>query len=197
MSEIWSIILAAGESTRMKTPKMLLPFNGLTIIEKVIENVGKSVVDKTILVLGANREKILKVTGHLQVKHCYNENYKQGMLSSVICGFRALPDDYRAVLVILGDQPFIGAEIINSVIDAYNRSGKGILMPVFGSKRGHPLLIDRKYRNEIEKLDPGEGLRSLYRKFTDDVFEVKTENQLILKDIDTEEDYINSIKPIN
>jgi molybdenum cofactor cytidylyltransferase len=119
------------------------------------------------------------------------------MLSSVICGFRALPDNYRAVLVMLGDQPFIGAGIINSVIDAYNRSGKGILMPVFGSRRGHPLLIDRKYRNEIEKLDPGVGLRSLYSKFTDDVYEVKAENETILKDIDTEEDYRNSLKQIN
>ena len=197
MGDIWAIILAAGESKRMKTPKMLLPFHGKTIIEKVIENVRDSKTDRTVVVLGSDKDKILKVTGQLPVMHCYNENYKQGMLSSVICGFRSLPANFEAALVILGDQPGIGPEIIDGIIDAYRISGKGILMPVYKSMHGHPLLIDRKYRDEIEKLDPDKGLRSLYRKFTDDVFEVRSEYPAILKDIDTEEDYMDELNQIN
>ena len=89
----------------------------------------------------------------MSVKYCYNENYKEGMLSSVKCGFRNLPSDFKAVLVFQGDQPLIAPIAVNDVIEAYRLSGKGIVIPVFEKKRGHPLLIDRKYRNEIEKLN--------------------------------------------
>ncbi len=95
MSVIWAIILAAGESKRMKSPKMLLPFDGKTMIEKVIENVTGSDIDKIVVVTGSYREEIQKVAGYLPVTFCYNGNYKQGMLSSVKCGFRSVPDGAR------------------------------------------------------------------------------------------------------
>jgi molybdenum cofactor cytidylyltransferase len=196
MSDLWAIILAAGESKRMNAPKMLLPFNGKTIIEKVIENVTTSDVHKTVVVLGAEREAILKVITGLPVIHCYNDNYKESMFSSVICGFRSLPVDFEAVLVFQGDQPMIPPQAINSVINAYRKSGKGIVIPVFDKKRGHPLLIDRKYRDEIEKLIADEGLRSLAGKFHGDVLEVDVNAPEILRDIDTQEDYLNEINQI-
>jgi CTP:molybdopterin cytidylyltransferase MocA len=102
-----------------------------------------------------------------------------------------------AALIFLGDQPMIGTEIINIVIEAYRREGKGIVIPVFDNKRGHPLLIDLKYRDEIGKLKPEEGLHILARKFADDVLEVKVHTRDILKDIDTKEDYINELKQID
>jgi molybdenum cofactor cytidylyltransferase len=192
-SKLWAIILAAGESKRMKTPKMLLPFRGRTIIEKVIENVTDSDVDKTLVVLGAEHEAVLKVITGLPVTHCYNDNYKEGMLTSVKCGFRSLPDDFEAVLVFQGDQPMIRPRAVNKLINAWRKSGKGIAIPVFENKRGHPLLIDRKYTEEIEKLNDGEGLRSLAIKFHSDVLEVNVKTPEILKDIDTQEDYLNEI----
>ena len=197
MSEICAIILAAGESRRMKVPKMLLPFHGKTIIETVIDNVRSSKADYTVVVLGSDKEKILEATGQLPVIHCYNENYRQGMLSSVICGLRSLPETCEAVLVILGDQPGIGPAVIDEVIDAYRKSGKGIIIPVYKNRHGHPLLVDRKYREEIEKLDPDDGLRYLSRKFPEDIIEVEIKDPAILKDIDTQEDYLNELKQFN
>jgi molybdenum cofactor cytidylyltransferase len=193
MAELWAIILAGGESKRMKSPKMLLPFRGRTIIEKVIENVTASDVDKTMIVLGAESKAILKKLTGLPVKHCYNSNFKDGMLSSVKCGFRSLPGDFDAVLVFQGDQPMIPTHAINEVICAWKNSGKGIVMPVFAKKRGHPLLIDRKYKNEVEKLNDDDGLRSLAGKFHGDVLEVEVKTPEILRDIDTREDYLDEI----
>jgi molybdenum cofactor cytidylyltransferase len=63
MDEIWAVILAAGESKRMGSPKMLLPFNGSTMIECVIANVTKSDADKIIVVLGAEKEALIQLTG--------------------------------------------------------------------------------------------------------------------------------------
>lgn len=196
MNEIWAIILAAGESKRMGSPKMILPFRGMTIIEKVIENVLSSDVDKTIIVLGAGKEKILKLTEKLPVMYCFNGNYKNGMLSSVKRGFEYLPKDFRAAVVLLGDQPMIGASVINTVIKGYNESGKNIIIPVYNNKRGHPLLVDKRYWDEIISLDGPEGLKELINRHPDDLLEVETGNPEILKDIDTEEEYLNELNQI-
>jgi molybdenum cofactor cytidylyltransferase len=193
MGEIYAIILAAGESKRMKVPKMLLPFNGKTMIEKTIGNVIRSEVSNTLVVLGSYWDEILGSISHLPINHCYNENYRKGMLSSVQCGLKNLPANLEAVLVFPGDQPFIGPDIINLIIKAYRESGKGIVIPLYGKKRGHPLLIDCKYRDEIYNLDEIHGLRSLSNMHQYDVFEVKTNSPGILKDFDTKEDYLNEL----
>ncbi len=196
MNEIWAIVLAAGESKRMGSPKMILPFRGATIIEKVIENVISSDVNKTVIVLGSDKDEVLRTTDKLPVMYCYNGDYKNGMLSSVKCGFRYLPQDFRAAMVFLGDQPMIETSVINNVIKGYNESGKGIVIPVYKKKRGHPLLVDNKYREEIMNLNGQEGLRELAKRYADDLLEIETENPSILKDIDTEEEYINELNQI-
>jgi molybdenum cofactor cytidylyltransferase len=197
MGEIWAVILAAGESKRMGLPKMLLTFSGRTMIEKVITNVSESKIDKIIVVLGAYREALIELISKLPVKYCYNDNYKKGMLSSVQCGFRNLSSVCRAVLVFQGDQPLITSNAINEVIEAYLSSGKGIVIPVYKGRRGHPLLIDIKYRDEIEKLNPDKGLRSLACMFSDDVLEVDTNESGILTDFDTYEQYKKELIKLN
>ena len=196
MEEIWAIILAAGESKRMGVPKMLLPFDGSTMIEKVISNVTESKVSKIIVVLGHFKEALIEKIGRLGVIYCYNDNYKDGMLSSVKCGFDNLPSDFKAVLVFQGDQPLITPDVIDSVIETYKTSGKGLVIPVYNGKRGHPLLIDVKYRHEIEKITPDEGLHSLQSKFMDDVKDVSTNEPGILRDFDTFDEYNKGINQI-
>jgi molybdenum cofactor cytidylyltransferase len=185
MNNIWAIILAAGESKRMKVPKMLLPFDGKTMIEKVIENVIRSEVFRILVILGS--------ISHLPVYHCYNENFRNGMLSSVQCGFKNLPADFEAVMIFPGDQPFIEPEVINLIIKSYRETRNGIIVPLHGNKRGHPLLIDRRYADEINTLEENEGLRSLSNLHQEDVLEVKTNSPGILKDFDTKEDYLNEL----
>ena len=196
MGGLWAIILAAGESRRMGFPKMLLLFNGITMLENVIGNIKGSVVDHTLVVLGAEKEALTELVSKSSVKYCFNDNYKQGMLSSVKCGFRNLPPDFEAVLVFQGDQPFISPKVINRVIEGYRSSGKGIVIPVYNGKRGHPLLVDQKYREEIERLDDKEGLRSLSHKFSEDVLEVETDEPGILKDFDTYDEYKKELNQI-
>ena len=111
------------------------------------------------------------------------------MLSSVQCGFKNLPADLDAVLVFPGDQPFIEPEVINLVIRSFRETGKGIVIPVYGNRRGHPMLIGNRYRDVIGNLDDTAGLRSLAELYKEDLFEVKTNSPGILKDFDTEEDY--------
>ena len=197
MPGVCAIILAAGESKRMGFPKMLLDFNGVPMLECVIRNVKSSEVNDIVVVMGAYREEIQNIVERTGVKCCYNDIYKEGMLSSVQCGFRYLSQEADAVLVFQGDQPFISSDVINKVIVSYRSSGKGILMPVFKNRRGHPLLVDRKYFTEIEKLDPGKGLKSLSEIFSEDVEEVSVSEAGILRDFDTFEEYRNEINQTN
>ena len=197
MTGIWAIVLAAGESKRMGSPKMLLPWKGKSIIEQVVENVLSSDVSRVVLVLGAVSDGIKSVTSRYNVVHCYNEDFRRGMLSSVKCGFRALPEDCTAVVVMPGDQPMIGANEINRVIAAWMESGKGIVMPAYRGRRGHPLLIDSRYREEVMSLPEDEGLRALAARNPEDVLEAETDDPSVLRDIDTRDDYLNELKIID
>ena len=193
MTEISAIILAAGESKRMGFPKMLLDFGGITMLGKVISNVKATSVDDILVVVGAYRDEIQKIAEKSGARYCYNDIYKEGMLSSVQCGFRNIKEDTAAVLVFQGDQPLITPQVTDLVINKFRSGSKGILMPAYKKRRGHPLLITAKYFNEIEKLDSGRGLRSLSEIFSDDVEEVEVEDAAILRDFDTFEEYNNEI----
>ena len=178
----------------MGSQKLLLPFGKSTIIETVIDNVLSSSIDHAMVVLGANQEKIQDTIRNLPVQFCHNKEHDSGMLSSVICGIRSLPADAVSALIYLGDQPDIPPAVTNSVIDAYKEELVGIVIPVHANRRGHPLLVDMKYRKEIESLNLEEGLRSLRHHFPDDVMEVEVDEPGILVDIDTREDYKKATK---
>lgn len=193
MKQVWAIILAAGASTRMKRQKLLLPFNGKTIIETVVENAVNSVGSNVLVVLGSHKEQIQQQLVNYQVQYCFNENFQEGMLSSVICGFRALPFDAGAALIFLGDQPQIPGEATNLVVKNWISSEKGIVMPVFKGKRGHPVLIETRFKPEIETLDRNKGLRMLAEKFKEEVCEAECNFPEILRDIDTPEEYESEI----
>jgi molybdenum cofactor cytidylyltransferase len=189
---IWAVVLAAGESKRMRNPKMLLPFGDLTIVETVIKRCVESNLDSVLVVAGAHKERVIKKIERYPVKICINDNYQKGMLSSVQRGFQCLPEEAHAAAVMLGDQPLIPITVINSVIEAFERTEKGMALPVYEQKRGHPLIIDRKYQNAVDELNPEVGLRELLRKYPFDIEEVEVSDPNILKDIDTPEDYTRS-----
>ena len=193
MKKICAIILAAGESKRMNEPKLLLPVNGRSMIEEVIRNVISSNIFQTLVVLGSYRNEIAGNISHLPVRLCYNDNYRNGMLSSVKCGFDNLPEEYDAVLVFQGDQPFIRTEVTSEIIRAYMETGKGLVVPVYRNKRGHPLLLDQKYRKLIRTIPENEGLRWILANYPEDISEVKVRSEGILRDIDTREEYLNEI----
>lgn len=189
MNEIWAIILAAGSSTRMKKQKLLLPFKGKTIIETVIENAVSTVGKNVMVVLGSNRKEISEKIEHFKVKRCVNKNYLNGMLSSAICGIQALPETAEAFLIFLGDQPQIPSSVSKLIIEAWEKSGKNIIVPVYQNRRGHPVLIETRFIPEIEQLDQNRGLKQLLEKYPEEVFEVSCSSPEILRDIDTPEEY--------
>ena len=186
---IWAVILAAGESRRMGTQKLLLPFGEATVIESVVRTALTSSVGRVLVVLGADREAVRGKLGPYDLATAVNEDYEKGMLSSVQAGFRALPTDAEAALVMLGDQPFLPVRIIVAIVEAYRGNRKGIVVPAYGGRRGHPVLIDLKYRDEVLGLDPSDGLRQLMLAHPGDILEVEVDDPAVLRDMDVPADY--------
>jgi len=194
---ISAIILAAGESKRMGETKLLLAYGEETIIDTVIGNVVRSKVDKTLVVLGSDWHKIAEKIRKSQVSVTINPHYQRGMFSSVLHGLQLLPESVQAVIIVLADQPRVPTSVINSLIRAFKKYRKGIVLPVYKNKRGHPVLIDLKYRQEIKKISPEKGLRELIYSHPDDIREVKVSTPSILKDIDDREDYFQEIEKVH
>lgn len=184
-----AVIPAAGESSRTGTPKMLLPFGEETMIGRVISNLRESKAGEIVVVLGAWKDEILKIVSGYNVKYCINKDFKNGMLSSVICGINALSSNPEAALILPGDYPFIKGSFIDEFTDAFIESGKGIAIPVSGGRNGHPIILVRKYFSLIQNTILPGGLRDIISLFEEDVFKYQTDNNYIHTDIDTIEDY--------
>jgi molybdenum cofactor cytidylyltransferase len=191
---IWAIILAAGESKRMGRPKMLLPWRDKTILETVVHTALGSCVENVLVVLGAEREKISRLLGSYPVDLTDNPGFRDGMLSSVRVGFGALPEEAGAAVVLLGDQPFVSAGVIDRLCAAHAASPGSILLPVHGGRRGHPILIPTRFKGEISGLSDAIGLRELIRRHEDEVVEIEVEQDEILLDIDNPADYRAALK---
>jgi molybdenum cofactor cytidylyltransferase len=191
---IWAVVLAAGKSERMGSPKMLLPFGRKTLIEKVVAGVMKFPVDGILVVLGARRGEIERLLQSYPVNPVFNPDFEQGMLSSIRKGLEELPAEARAVLIVLGDQPWTPVSVVERLVSGFEREGKGIVLPVHRGRRGHPVLIDLKYKREIMALAPMVGLRQLLLRHPDDILEVPVRTPSVLKDIDHPEDFRRALK---
>ncbi len=192
-SFVSAVVLAAGESKRMGSPKQLLPYGDSSIIETVIQNIGRSAVAHTIVVLGSHFDEISSRISKYPLTIAGNTDYKKGMLSSLQQGLKKLPGQTGSVIILLGDQPMIRTSVINRLIDAGDRSEKGIAVVVYKSKRGHPLLFDVKYRSGIDRLGPDKSLRDFLDVHQDEILEVEVDNPEILRDIDTIKDYYKEL----
>jgi molybdenum cofactor cytidylyltransferase len=190
---IWAVVLAAGESRRMGKPKMLLPFGEKTILESVLDTILATPVQRIMVVLGAEREKISSLISQYPVEKVFNPDFRTGMLSSVQAGFSALPPEAEAAMVFLGDQPFVSADVVAQVCEASVRSPRSIILPVFGKRRGHPVLIPAGLWKEIDSLSPEVGLRELIHRHGREVLEVAVEEENILMDIDDPQDYRDAL----
>jgi molybdenum cofactor cytidylyltransferase len=188
------VVLAAGESRRMGTPKQLLPFGDRTILERVVDTLLTAGVGEVIVVLGHLAERVRGVLGARPVKTVLNERYRDGMLSSVKCGVRAIGMDFDAALFALGDQPHIDSAVVGDIIVQYRMGTNGIVIPRYGAKKGHPIIIDlHKYREAILNLPEHVGLNALMQEHADDVRLLDVATEDIVRDIDVPEDYTREL----
>ena len=191
---ISAIILAAGESRRMGVQnKLLLQIDSEVLIRKFVKSVSNSLVDAVLVVVGFEAEKIKAVLHDQAVKFVENPSYEQGMTTSIQSGVKASSNESTGLMICLADMPFAETSDLNLLIQAFNdyRSTESslIIVPVFQGKRGNPVLFSEVFRDKI-LTHKGEGCREIVRQFPHYVKEVSMENDNLLRDIDTPEDYM-------
>ena len=188
--QIYGLVLAAGMARRMGSTKQLLPFGDRTILQTVVDTLSGADLAGVVVVLGHDADAVRESLHGRPVLCCVNDAYREGMFSSVLCGLHHLSADADAVLIALGDQPQIELNGVQAVVRAYREGDWGIVIPVSGGKRGHPVLINlSRYRGEILSLSGDEGLKPVMRGHPHDTLEVPVDDEGILRDLDTPKDY--------
>lgn len=174
------IILAAGKASRMGSNKLLLKIDGTTILEKVIKNVKASKLEEFVIITG-------KYDIGTEATKIYNPEYEKGMSTSIKQGLKDFNGD--AVMILLGDMPFVSTDIINKLYDNFEKSDRNIVIPVFEEKRGNPVIIGKKYFKDLLTNTGDKGAREIIKNNFEDALWVEIESNAILLDIDDEESY--------
>jgi molybdenum cofactor cytidylyltransferase len=159
------------------------------VIEQVVRSLQASPIDAVLVVVG---HRGAEIAGHLsacEIHIVQNPNYAQGMLSSVQAGVAAADLATTLFLIALADQPSIPPELIAHLIEVFDDRRPGMLIPTFEGRRGHPLLIDARYRNEIASLNPEVGLRELLQRHPQDLLLHPVSVEAVIRDLDTREEY--------
>ena len=190
---ITAIILAAGESRRMGGQnKLLLPIFGEVLIQKFVRSIRASNVDEVLVVVGHEEEKIKDVLKGQSVRFVENFCYMEGMTTSIQSGIQAASPESDGLLICLADLPFIETSDFNRLIcsftDFFDTKSSLIIVPVFKGQRGNPVLFSNQFR-EIILQHKGEGCRDIVQKHPECVREVTMENDNVLLDLDTPEDF--------
>lgn len=193
IKKVAGLVLAAGASTRMGQPKQLLPIDGGTIIERVVNEALDSNLDKVVLVLGYQARRIKQAINHIltnpKLKVVLNRAFKTGMSSSIISGLAEIEENYDHLMILLADMPHINSELINLLLNRYLLSSLPLGAISIKGKRSHPVILSSRFFNELHKLKGDVGARSLFRKYSNQICLVEPEGNYDEKDIDTPEDY--------
>jgi molybdenum cofactor cytidylyltransferase len=200
-----AIVLAAGESKRMGMPKPLLRFprathgqdaratkrNDTTFLEQIVSVLQRSDVDRIMVILGAQAARIQASADLSGADVVLNEDYRKGQLSSLIAGLKSLPSRTEAVLLCLVDNPLITGATVNRIVQTFHETGRPIVIPVFGGRRGHPALFARPMFDELLNAPVDKGARHVVHSHIDEVFDVGVTDSSVLARIDTPEDYLS------
>jgi molybdenum cofactor cytidylyltransferase len=200
-----AIILAAGSSTRMGNGrhKLLLPLNNRPVLAHVIDATRASQARPIIIVLGHEADQVLthieSYARHPDILFVQNPDYLQGMSTSLKMGIEILiSNDYRknksmgevdSVLILLGDQPLITPQIIDTLVVTWHTTGKRIIAPNYAGKRGNPTLFAASLFPELLQITGDEGGRSVLERHRQEVETIELGDAEANYDVDTWEAY--------
>jgi CTP:molybdopterin cytidylyltransferase MocA len=185
---IWAIVLAAGGGSRFGGGKLLVKLGGRSIIEAVLHNLREAPVDEAIVVVGADAERLREICKRYGVRIVDNDEWERGQSTSVLAGLRACGAEARAAVVLLGDQPLVGARAVERLVAAFEE-GARVAVATYGGKRRNPVLFSREVWPLLEaELAGDEGARAVLRRHPELVVEVPCEGVGDPADVDTRED---------
>jgi molybdenum cofactor cytidylyltransferase len=184
-----AIILAAGSSSRMGSPKQLLRLGSKTLLEHTLESVQASQVREIVVVLGAAADAIrTQVQPADNLRVVVNDAFQTGMGGSLQRGLAEFDSQSSATLVVLADQPLVTPATLNRLIADYLQHKPQILIPLYRGFRGNPVLLDRSVFPEMAALNGDTGCRAIFGDHLENIRKVEVDDPGILLDADKPQD---------
>lgn len=180
------IVLAAGSASRMKQPKLLLPWKEEPLIRHAVK-IALNCLSPVIVVTGAWEKEVTEALSDLPVKIIHNRDWKDGQSTSIRAGINALHPDVDAAFFLLGDQPYVSSNLLQGMLEKYHQVHPGILAPYIGDKRSNPVLFDRSIFIELCQIEGDVGARAIFKNHQ--IASFAWQDERLLLDIDTPEDY--------
>src|SRR5881628_1812057 len=171
----------------MGRPKLLLDLRGRPVIRRTVEAlVGR--VEDIVVVTGTEDAALREALAGVAVRLVNNPRPQDGQGSSIAVGVGALKPWTRAALIVLGDQPRIPDAVVRALIEAFQRSGKAIVAPVYQGEQGTPVVFSSEIFGELRALTGDAGARAVVRAHPERV-EAVAFDLAMPPDVDTPEDY--------
>lgn len=167
--------------------KPLLPFGAQTVIESCIDYLRKGGIETIIVVVGHRAEELQNRLRHLPLTFALNPDPDSQMSASIAAALPKVPTT-GALLIALADHPAVPPSVVATLISEW-QMGAPLVIPTWQNRGGHPVLIDLRYRAELQNLDPARGLRALFAAHPDEVKRVPVDSPFIARDMDTWDDY--------
>lgn len=186
------LLLAAGASRRMGRSKQLLPWKNTTLLNHAIQTALSCKAENVIVVLGSEADTIGKSLKKGRYTTLIHKDWDQGLGSTIASGVAYLEtrdSAAHAVLIMLGDQPLLGTDHLNALIDGFNKQGKGIVATDYGSNLGVPAVFSRDLFPELMLLEGNAGGGKLIASHTGPVTGIEGGSNTA--DLDTPEDYLS------
>jgi CTP:molybdopterin cytidylyltransferase MocA len=169
---VFAIVLAAGEGRRVGTPKALLPLGDTTFLHRACDVVSRPGVAGVVAVIGAEADRVREVALPPSVMVAENPGWREGMLSSVLCGLAAAEArGAEAVLVHPVDHPFVAVETVDRVVEALE-GGAFVAVPSHDGRRGHPGGFGREAFAALRAAPPDRGARHVLAQSPAQVIQV-------------------------
>jgi molybdenum cofactor cytidylyltransferase len=181
-----ALLLAAGQSRRMGSNKLLEEIDGRPMVARTAQRLLSSRARPIVAVLGNQAEAVDAALGKLPVERVQNPAYAEGLSTSLKRGLAALPPDIDGAIVCLGDMPLVAGRDLDRLIAAFDPlEGRAIVVPTRRGKRGNPVLWARRFFAEMAELAGDVGAKHLIGEHAELVAEVEMDSDGVLVDIDT------------
>jgi molybdenum cofactor cytidylyltransferase len=186
---VGAVVLAAGGSTRMGgTNKLLELVGGVPMVAGVVDETLDSSAWPVVVVTGHDAAAVERALGEREVRFVHNPRWALGMSTSLAAGVEALEGQVSGALVCLGDMPAVKAQDIQDLIYTFRNEGyPGACLPVYGGRRGNPVLWAARWFGALRALDGDRGARALLDDLPDRVVRLAVTDPGVLTDVDTPE----------
>ena len=188
MSGVSAVLLAAGAGSRFGGEKLLAPYRGRPLIEATLSNLADAPVEETVVVVGEGAQRLREACGPYGVRVVENREWARGQSTSVRAGLLSLGPEARAAVVLLADQPLVGAEAVERLVAAFE-AGARVAVATYGGGPRNPVLFSREvWPLLMAELSGDEGARSFLRRHPELVTQVPCDEVGDPADVDTVED---------